>query len=114
MKLRLRDIEDMMSKCGIINLSSRRRQQRESGEATLGEEVAKTFSELIIDLNHQRLEAQIIPSRRNKKKSTFIVGGPRSPNHREDLNMIQGEKRGTTIRLPAPMDAMLSYCSCQS
>lgn len=81
----------------------------------IGYVVAERFSDLIIDLNHQRPETHIIPIKRNKKKFmlTYIVGVLKSAKHREDLKMIQGEKRGTS-RLIATVDAMLSYCSCQS
>lgn len=77
--------------------------------------MAEIFSVLITDLNHQRLETHIILIKRNKKTSllTYIVRAPKWAKHREYLKMIQGEKRGTIIRLLATIDAMLSHCSCK-
>ena len=107
-------MEDSMRKCSILNLSSRRRQWREWGEAILRQVLAEMCSEPIIDLNHQSLEAQILQSKRHKKKSTPIyIVALMSTKHR-DLKMILGERKGTTIRLIATMDAMLRYSSGQS
>lgn len=66
-----------MRKCDILILNYRRRQEREWGETILEWVVTEMFSELIVDLNHQKIKPQIIPSKRNKKKSTHmhIVSG---------------------------------------
>lgn len=55
--------------------------------------MAEIFLDLIIVLNHWRIETHIILIKKNKKTSilTYIVGALKRAKHREYLKMIQGE-----------------------